>query len=235
MDGMEKARRELEMLAPALRLELQVHRDGSRACGLSDAAARLRVIFVRFFEVLRARSELQNKFLLRCARMLQGMEREHLTRDSFASGDFGSESCQKAYNALLALLIVKQEMEQDEINLDGLWTDCPLQGLFTRLHMAFEETRGVLRNAAVCMIACLVSDLPAAIAQWQEEEKLMVAATATRTALQTAAIVASLEARQLEDGQRAALRHKIKCRLYGFVKDEDPPPPCEQKTGQNAC
>ena len=108
-------------------------------------------------------------------------------------------------------------MEQDEITLDGLWTDCPLQGLFTELHMAFEETRGVLRNAAVCMIACLVSDLPAAIAQWQEEEKLRVAANATRTDLQTAAIVASLQAKQLEDDQRAALRHKMQCRRYGFV------------------
>jgi hypothetical protein len=56
-------------------------------------------------------------------------------------------------------------MEQDEIELYGLWEDCPLQSLFTALHMALEETRGVLRNAAVCMIACLVSDLPAAIAQ----------------------------------------------------------------------
>jgi len=34
MDGMQKARRELEMLAPDLRVQLQVHGDGSRACGL---------------------------------------------------------------------------------------------------------------------------------------------------------------------------------------------------------
>jgi hypothetical protein len=165
MEGMVNARRELATLAPLLRAQLKASGDGSTVSGLSAAAARLRVIFVRFFEVLRERSELRNKFLLRCARMLQGMERENLTRESFASGDFGSDSCQKAYNALLALLIVKQEIEQDEIELYGLWEDCPLQSLFTALHMTLEETRGVLRNAAVCMIACLVSDLPAAIAQ----------------------------------------------------------------------
>jgi hypothetical protein len=95
MEGMVNARRELATLAPLLRAQLKASGDGSTVSGLSAAAARLRVIFLRFFEVLRERSELRNKFLLRCARMLQGMERENLTRESFASGDFGSDSCKR--------------------------------------------------------------------------------------------------------------------------------------------
>ena len=60
-------------------------------------------------EVLRERSELQNKFLLRCARILKGLQSAKLTGESFASEDFGSDSCQTAYSALLELFRVKQD------------------------------------------------------------------------------------------------------------------------------
>jgi hypothetical protein len=68
-------------------------------------------------------------------------------------------------------------MEQDEIDLYRFRILCPLEGHFADLHMTLEETHGVLRNAVDCRIACLISDLPAAFAQWQEKEKLRLAAT----------------------------------------------------------
>ena len=118
--------------------------------------------------------------MLCCARILKSLQYATLTRESFASDDFGSDSCQKAYNALLELFRVKQEMEQDEIDYYRFGIECPLEAHFTDLHMALEETHGVLRNAVVCRIVCLVRDLPDAITQWQEKEKLRLAATANR-------------------------------------------------------
>ena len=60
MEGMEKARIALAVLAPDLRVQQQATGDGSRACGLLHAGAGLPAMFVRFVEVLRA--ELQNNF-----------------------------------------------------------------------------------------------------------------------------------------------------------------------------
>jgi hypothetical protein len=229
MEGMEAGRKELTMLAPHLRLHQQFIRDGIRGRGLSDGAAlRLSTIFVHFHDILCARPHLQNKFLLRCARILRSMQSARLTSQSFASQDFGSDSCQQAYNALLGLLIVKQEMEQGEIDLYRVGVVCPLEGDFTALHMTLEETAGAMRNAVVCRIACLVSDLPAAMVRWLEQDNLRVATNNTRTELETAAIAAVLQTQQLQKDTRADLRHKIQCRLYGVVKDEDtgesPPP-----------
>ena len=88
-----------------------------------------------------------------------------LTRESFASEDFEFDSCQKTNNALLELLRVKQEMEQDEIDCYRFGIECPLEGHFTDLHMVLEETHDVLRNDVICRIVCLVSDLPDTITQ----------------------------------------------------------------------
>ena len=88
-----------------------------------------------------------------------------LTRESFASEDFEFDSCQKTNNALLELLRVKQEMEQDEIDCYRFGIECPLAGHFTDLHMVLEETHDVLRNDVICRIVCLVSDLPDTITQ----------------------------------------------------------------------
>ena len=229
MQEMDAGRKELTMLAPHLRMHQQFIRDGIRDRGLSDEAAlRLSAIFAHFHDILCARPDLHNKFLLRCARMMRSMQSARLTSQSFASQDFGSDSCQQAYNALLGLLIVKQEMERDEIDLYPVGVVCPLEGDFTDLHMALEETAGAMRNAVICRIACLVSDLPAAMARWLEQDNLRLAANATRTELQTAATAAFLQTQQLQHDQRADLRHKLQCRFYGFVKDEDagasPPP-----------
>ncbi len=92
----------------------------------------------------------------------------------------------------------------------------PLEAHFTDLHMALEETHGVLRNAVVCRIACLVRDLPDAITQWQEKEKLRLAATANRKQVESAAIIGELQCQQLQEAGRAVLRHAFQCRLYGF-------------------
>ena len=76
------------MLAPHLRMQREFIRDGIRVRGLSDGAARrMPAIFVHFHEILRARPDLQNKFLLRCARILKGVESARLTSESFASED----------------------------------------------------------------------------------------------------------------------------------------------------
>ncbi len=141
---------------------------------------------------------------LKCAR---------LTRESFASEDFGSDSYQKAYNALLELLPVKQEMEQDEIDYNRFRIECSQEGHFTDLHMALDETP-VLRNAVVCRIACLVSDLPDATMQWQEKEKLRLAATANRKQVESASIISQLQHQQVEEAGRAVLCHAFQCRLY---------------------
>jgi hypothetical protein len=112
-------------------------------------------------------------------------------------------------------------MEQGEIDLYRVGVVFPLEGDFTDLHMTLEETAGAMRNAVVCRIACLVSDLPAAMARWLEQDNLRVAANDTRTELETAAISAVLQTQQLQKDTRADLRHKMQCRLYGVVKDED--------------
>ena len=112
-------------------------------------------------------------------------------------------------------------MEQGEIDYYLFGIVCSLEGHFTDFHMALEEAHGVLRNAVVGRIACLVSDLPDAITQWQEKEKLRLAATANKKQVESAAIIGEIQRQQVEEAGRAILRHALRCRLYGFVKDEN--------------
>ncbi len=98
-----------------------------------------------------------------------------------------------------------------------IWDRVAPEGHFTDLNMALDETP-VLRNAVVCRIACLVSDLPDTITQWQEEEKVRLAATANRKQVESAVIIGQLQRQQVEEAGRAVLRHVFQCRLYGFVK-----------------
>jgi hypothetical protein len=57
--------------------------------------------------------------------------------------------------------------------------------------------------------------------QWQEKEKLRLAATAKRRQVESDAIIADLKRQKLDAAVKADLRFKIMCRLHGFVKEEE--------------
>jgi hypothetical protein len=170
---------------------------GGRTRGRWHAPGGLHPIFERFAAVLEERPELEVKFLLRMARILNALSNVQTLSDPFSLDHFRLEACRLAHKSLIDLLIVKRELEQDDrqIQYYPLAVICPLEAHFTDLQMTLHSITA-LRDAVVCSIAHVIRHLPAAASDWTRKEEVRREESLKQEQLKNAAITLYLSKNQ---------------------------------------